>query len=124
MIYVILMALVSLLVALFAVQNATTVEVTFLAWTFTTSLVMVIISCLIAGLFIAFCWGLKLKTQHYLKDRKRQELIADLEKEKKALQEKIDMLMHTQKSRAAAEVDKVEEKAAQNPSIPKFSPDK
>ena len=66
MIYVIIMCIVSLCVALFAVQNAMTVAVTFLAWNFTTSLVMVILSSLIAGLLIAFCWGLKLKTQHYL----------------------------------------------------------
>jgi len=102
MIYVILMCVVSLGVALFAVQNSVAVAVTFLAWNFQTSLVMVILSSLIAGLFIAFCWGLKLKAQHYLRDRKLQEQIASLEEEKNKLQEKIKMLMYTQKQRLEA----------------------
>ncbi|MDD4320349.1 MAG: lipopolysaccharide assembly protein LapA domain-containing protein [Acidaminococcaceae bacterium] len=99
MIYVILMCIVSLGVALFAVQNSVAVAVTFLAWNFQTSLVMVILSSLIAGLFIALCWGLKLKAQHYLRDRKLQEQIVNLEDEKNKLQEKIEMLMYTQKQR-------------------------
>jgi len=103
MIYVIIMCVVSLCVALFAVQNSMTVAVTFLAWNFTTSLVMVILSSLIAGLLIAFCWGLKLKTQHYLHDRKRQEQITTLEDENTKLQEEIEMLMYTQKQRLAAQ---------------------
>ena len=103
MIYVIIMCVVSLCVALFAVQNSMTVAVTFLAWNFTTSLVMVILSSLIAGLLIAFCWGLKLKTQHYLRDRKRQEQITTLEDENTKLQEEIEMLMYTQKQRLAAQ---------------------
>ncbi len=103
MIYVIIMCIVSLCVALFAVQNSMTVAVTFLAWNFTTSLVMVILSSLIAGLLIAFCWGLKLKTQHYLHDRRRQEQITTLEDENTKLQEEIEMLMYTQKQRLAAQ---------------------
>ncbi len=102
MIYVILMCVVSLGVALFAVQNSVAVAVTFLAWNFQTSLVMVILSSLIAGLFIALCWGLKLKAQHYLRDRKLQEQIVNLEDEKNKLQEKIEMLMYTQKQRLEA----------------------
>ena len=129
MIYVILMCIVSFGVALFAVQNAVAVEVTFLAWNFQTSLVMVILSALISGFFIALCWGLKLKAQHYLSERKVQEQVVALEEEKNLLQEKIKMLMHTQKQRA--EANNAEKAASANttvtgfpqaPEIPKFDP--
>lgn len=103
MVYVILMCIVSLGVALFAVQNSVTVAVTFLAWNFQTSLVVVILTSLLAGLFIAFCWGLKLKAQHYLNSRKLQEKIEYLEDENKSLQEKVKMLMYTQKQRLEAQ---------------------
>lgn len=102
MIYIILMTIVSIGVALFAVQNALMVEVSFLIWTFTTSLVMVILSSLLAGLFIAFCWGLKLKAQHYLRDKKVQERVAELEQENTRLQDELKMLMHVEQKRAAA----------------------
>jgi len=131
MIYVIIMCLVSLCVALFAVQNSMTVAVTFLAWNFTTSLVMVILSSLVAGLLIAFCWGLKLKTQHYLHDRKRQEQITNLEDEKTKLQEEIEMLMYTQKQRLAAQNVRASAVSAaklagqsEPPVIPSFNPEK
>ncbi len=131
MIYVIIMCIVSLCVALFAVQNSMTVAVTFLAWNFTTSLVMVILSSLIAGLLIAFCWGLKLKTQHYLHDRKRQEQITNLEDENVKLQEEIKMLMYTQKQRLAAQsvsnTSVVSDKLkglSETPVIPSFKPEK
>lgn len=131
MIYVILICIVSVGVALFAVQNPIGVEVTFLTWNFQTSLVMVILSSLISGLFIAFCWGLKLKAQHYLSERKIQEQVANLEEEKTRLQEKIEMLMHTQKQRVEANM--AEQSAMNNaksfefsqaPELPKFDPNK
>ena len=131
MIYVIIMCIVSLCVALFAVQNSMTVAVTFLAWNFTTSLVLVILSSLSAGLLIAFCWGLKLKTQHYLHDRRRQEQITNLEDENTKLQEEIKMLMYTQKQRVAAQnigrpafaSDKLNG-VSEQPVIPSFRPEK
>jgi uncharacterized integral membrane protein len=131
MIYVIIMCLVSLCVALFAVQNSMAVAVTFLAWNFITSLVMVILSSFAAGLLIAFCWGLKLKTQHYLHERKRQEQVAHLEEEKNKLQEEIAMLMHTQKQRLAVQNAKESAVSAvklsglsESPTFPRFNPKK
>ena len=103
MIYIALMALVCLVVAAFAVQNATVVTVSFLIWEFPASLAVVIIGSLVAGLFIAFCWGLKLKAQHYIEERKIKENISYLENENAKLQEKMKMLMHAQQQRTAAE---------------------
>lgn len=102
MLYLVLSGIVFITVALFAIQNAMTVEVTFLAWTFTTSLVLVIFSCFFAGILIACIWGLKVKAAHYLKDRKTREQIRTLEKEKAAIQEKLEMQMHTERQKAAA----------------------
>ncbi len=96
MVYVILMSIVSIMVAAFAMQNSVMVEVDFLFWNFVTSVAVVIMTSLFAGVFIAFCWGLKLKAQHYLRERKVQEHILQLENEKKALEEQINMLKYTQ----------------------------
>ncbi len=97
MLYLILSGLVCIAVALFAIQNAMAVEVTFLAWTFTTSLVLVIFSCFLAGVVLAGLWVLKIKAAHYLQNRKAKDYIKTLEGEKKDLQEKLDMQMHAQR---------------------------
>ena len=103
MIYLILMLIVSLGVALFAVQNAMMVEVSFMAWKFSTSLVMVIFGSLFAGMLIALFWMLKMKAQHYLQDKKLREQVGALENEKAKLNEEIKMLMHTQRQRVEAQ---------------------
>ena len=91
MIYLILSGLVCIFVALFAIQNAMTVEVTFLAWTFTTSLVMVIFCCFLAGVLVTSLWVLKIKASHYIKDRQRKATIKDLETAKAEVEEKLEM---------------------------------
>lgn len=101
MLYLVLSGLVCISVALFAIQNAMTVEVTFLAWTFTTSLVLVIFSCFFAGIFLACLWGLKIKAAHYLKDRKTKEHIKKLEAEKAEVMEQLEMHKHTERQQAA-----------------------
>lgn len=111
MVYIVLMAVISLGVAAFAMQNATAVKVSFLMWDFDTSLAIVMLTALVAGLIIAFCWGLKLKAEHYLKMKKIKEQIEGLEKEKARLSEQVDMLMHTRMQNVAAEETKEEPKA-------------
>lgn len=85
MLYIILMAIASFFVAVLAIQNSMSVQLSFFTWTFDSNLIVVVILSLLAGLFIAFCWGLKLKTQHYLRERKYQERIERLEGENKGL---------------------------------------
>lgn len=99
MIYIILTMVISLLVALFAVQNAMIVEVKFLSFTFVTNLVMVILSSLLAGIFITLIWTLKMKAAHFLKDKKVQDGITLLELKNQKLEEEIAMLKHTQLAR-------------------------
>ena len=55
MLYVILMGIIALLVAIFALQNAMAVEVSFLFWHFSMSLALIILGCLLAGFFLPAC---------------------------------------------------------------------
>lgn len=102
MFYVIMMLIISVGVALFAVQNAMMVDVSFLTLKFTTSLVMVIILALLAGVLITLCWVLKMKAEHYLKDKKTQETMEQLRTKNLKLEEELGMLRYTQKQRADA----------------------
>ena len=61
MLYVILMGIIALLVAIFALQNAMAVEVSFLFWHFSMSLALIILGYLLAGFFLASLWTLKVK---------------------------------------------------------------
>ena len=101
MIYLIFSGIVCIFVALFAIQNAMTVEVTFLFWTFTTSLVLVIFCCFMSGILVTSLWLLKIKASHYLADRKRRATIKDLQDEKAAIEEKLSMQMHAERQKAA-----------------------
>lgn len=101
--YLIFMLLISLAVALFAVQNAMSVNVTFLAWSFSTSLVMVIILSLLAGIIIATFWLLKQKTTSYMQTKKLKEQITELENKNAKLIEENSMLMHVQKQKLEQE---------------------
>ena len=105
MAYLVLMLVVSLTVALFAVQNAVTVDVSFIAWKFSTSLVMVILLSVLAGIIIALFWMLKMKTQNYLNIKKLKEQIEALQKDAEKLTEENRMLKHSQKIRTEA-IDK------------------
>lgn len=82
MFYAILMGLIALFIAIFAIQNAIPVEVSFLAWHFSMSLVLIILSCLLLGFILASLWTLKMKAGHYMKDRKLKSQLRDLEAEK------------------------------------------
>jgi len=103
MLYVVLMGIMSLCVALFAVQNSMKVEVDFLFWTFTTSLVLVVITCFVFGLLVAFCWGLKLKASHYLKERKTKGMLDELTKKNQELEAKIARMVDVKQQDAAVD---------------------
>lgn len=108
MAYLVLMLMVSVAVALFAVQNAMVVDVNFMAWKFSTSLVMVILLSVLSGIIITLFWLLKMKTQNYIQLKKLKDQIGELEDKNVRLKEENDMLMHTQKQKlqAAQETNK------------------
>ena len=109
--FLILVILLCIIVALFAVQNAVAVSLNFVFWSFQASLVLF-------GLLVATCFILAMKAKHYLQDKKMREEIAQLEADKKRLEEQIAMLQHTQMlheasaERKAASADSAKESAA------------
>ena len=92
----ILVIIICMLVALFAVQNAVAVSLNFVLWSFSTSLVLVILGSFLMGVLVATCFMLTMKAKHYLKDKKMREEMQQLEAENKRLQERVAMLQHTQ----------------------------
>ena len=92
----ILVIVLSILVALFAVQNAVAVSLNFIFWSFTTSLVLVILGSFLMGVLVATCFLLAMKAKHYLQDKKMQEEMTKLQAENKRLEERIAILQHNQ----------------------------
>jgi putative membrane protein len=97
MFLIILAVVLSIFVAIVAIQNSGPVMISFLAWEFGTNLILIILASFLAGMLIAFCWGLKVKATHYLKDRKTNEMLKELEADKKLLEEKLQALEPQQK---------------------------
>ena len=92
----ILVILLSIFVAIFAVQNAVAVSLNFIFWSFTSSLVLVILGSFLMGVLVATCFLLAMKARHYLQDKKMQEEMTKLQAENKRLEERIAILQHTQ----------------------------
>ena len=82
MLYAIIMGIIALFIAIFALQNAAAVEVSFLVWHFSLSLALIILGCLLLGFLLASLWTLKVKAGHYMKDRKLKEQLRKLEEKK------------------------------------------
>lgn len=113
--FLILVIIICMIVALFAVQNAVAVSLNFVFWSFSASLVLVILGAFLMGVLVATCFLLTMKAKHYLKDKKMREEMQKLEAENKRLQERVAMLQHTQllhNEAAQAEASRQAEPAA------------
>lgn len=113
--FLILVIIICMIVALFAVQNAVAVSLNFVFWSFSASLVLVILGAFLMGVLVATCFLLTMKAKHYLKDKKMREEMQQLQAENKRLQERVAMLQHTQllhNEAAQAEAAKKTEPAA------------
>ncbi|CDD10460.1 putative uncharacterized protein [Phascolarctobacterium succinatutens CAG:287] len=113
--FLILVIIICMIVALFAVQNAVAVSLNFVFWSFSASLVLVILGAFLMGVLVATCFLLTMKAKHYLKDKKMREEIQQLQAENKRLQERVAMLQHTQllhNEAAQAEASRQAEPAA------------
>ncbi len=77
-VYLILAAVVGIFVALFAIQNAASVTVKFIIWQFESSLAVVIILAMLAGMLLVFLLSipgrLKRRRELYNKQKKINEL--------------------------------------------------
>lgn len=115
--FLILVIIICMIVALFAVQNAVAVSLNFVFWSFSASLVLVILGAFLMGVLVATCFLLTMKAKHYLKDKKMREEMQQLQAENKRLQERVAMLQHTQllhNEAAQAEAAKKAELAAED----------
>ena len=113
--FLILVIIICMIVALFAVQNAVAVSLNFVFWSFSASLVLVILGAFLMGVLVATCFLLTMKANHYLKDKKMREEMQQLQAENKCLQERVAMLQHTQllhNEAAQAEASRQAEPAA------------
>ena len=113
--FLILVIIICMIVALFAVQNAVAVSLNFVFWSFSASLVLVILGAFLMGVLVATCFLLTMKAKHYLKDKKIREEMQQLQAENKRLQERVAMLQHTQllhNEAAQAEASRQAEPAA------------
>jgi putative membrane protein len=81
MLYLIVMGIMALCIAIFAVQNAVMVEVSFLFWHFSMSLALIILGSLVIGFMISGLIALKVKTTHYMKERKLKGEIKELKQQ-------------------------------------------
>ena len=113
--FLMLVIIICMIVALFAVQNAVAVSLNFVFWSFSASLVLVILGAFLMGVLVATCFLLTMKAKHYLKDKKMREEMQQLQAENKCLQERVAMLQHTQllhNEAAQAEASRQAEPAA------------
>ena len=105
--YLLFTLIISIIVAVFAVQNAADVTVGFLMWTVQTSLVVVILGAALLGALAMGFFTLMLKAKHYLYN-KSLKLKLTAEKENAKLKEEKEMLMHSQRNK---ELEKPAEEA-------------
>ena len=103
--FLILVIIICMIVALFAVQNAVAVSLNFVFWSFSASLVLVILGAFLMGVLVATCFLLTMKAKHYLKDKKMREEMQQLQTENKRLQERVAMLREACKNIPNVEID-------------------
>ncbi len=87
-VYLILAAVLGIFVALFAIQNAASVTVKFMFWQFQSSLAVVIILAMLAGMLLVFLLSipgrLKRRKELYDKQKKIRELEKRLQEQKES----------------------------------------
>lgn len=114
MLFMLFIGIISFLVAVIAVQNSMAVTLSFFTLTFDSNLIVVIIVSLLAGMLIAACRGLKLKTQGAWRQKKLKDQLKRLEEENKTLKGTIMALKHEQKTKVPpCKPSDVSEKEAQ-----------
>ena len=112
MFYMIIMGILSLCVAIFAVQNAVSVEVSFLFWHFSMSLALIIIGSLLIAL--------KVKAGHFMKERRLKGQIKALEEENAENRRKMGTVPHFKARPKASDAPQTDD----DPIIKPFDPGK
>lgn len=94
--FLIFAIVISMVVAVLAIQNAMTVPLNFIFWEFSASLVLVILGSFLVGIMAGAIFMLVMKAKHYLQNKKHAQEVENLKKEKQKLEEQIAMLQHLQ----------------------------
>lgn len=76
----------SLLVAIFAIQNTETVVIKFLPWSFSVSLVLVVLGAAVAGALVLYFFGLFKQVGAWMKIRQLNNNKTELEQQVKNLE--------------------------------------
>lgn len=76
----------SLLVAIFAIQNTETVVIKFLPWSFSVSLVLIVLGSAVAGALVLYFLGLFKQVGAWMKIRQLNHHKTELEKQVKNLE--------------------------------------
>lgn len=87
--YVVVLAILSIGVALFAIQNAVAVTLNFMMFTFETSLVLVILGSFTIGLLVGAGFMVAMKAKQFLAQRRQKEEKFKLEAEVKRHKERV-----------------------------------
>lgn len=112
--FILLTAIISIGVAIFAIQNAMSVPVNFFVWHGDASLVLVILGSFLAGIVVATFYLLMMKARNFLATKKLEDEIYALKKENKTLEERVNMLMHTQMMHDQAAKNNAQKATAEN----------
>ncbi len=104
----------SIIVAVFAIQNSIAVTVSFLVWSFQTSLVIIILGSASVGALVIWCLATWAQFRMRREINKATQRQTELESDNKALQLKLEKLEKSQAEKTAdnssvAATDKVEE---------------
>ncbi len=87
-VYLILAAVIGIFVALFAIQNAASVTVKFVIWQFESSLAVVIILAMLAGMLLVFLLSIPGRLKRRKELYNKQKRINELEKRVRELETK------------------------------------
>ncbi len=111
--YVIVLAVLSIAVALFAIQNAVGVTLNFMMFTFESSLVLVILGSFTAGLLVGAGFMLGMKARHFFAQRRQNEEMFKLEAEVKRYKAGVEELQKEKERLEQALAEQKEQSAPQ-----------
>ncbi len=90
--YIIITSIISIIVALLALQNGTATPLNFIVWQFETPLICVILGSFLAGALVSSVVLMYSKFRHFITDYKNDREISRLNKQVEDLQKNIALL--------------------------------
>jgi putative membrane protein len=104
-VFLIISLVIAVLAIIFALQNTAVASVTFIVWTFTGSLALVLLVALVAGILISFLASLPTLIRDRLTISRQNKKLAELESSLAEFQQKINALQKEPESTAETPPD-------------------